>query len=100
MRQATPNGAELLEIGERSQWVCWLVRGVPLWNCLVAEPQGWLLQRALAGSLQLAASAPADRPPGRSPGQHSWRRCWQQWACLWTCRAPARSGWRSCSGQR
>ena len=67
VRQATPNGAVLLERGERPLWVRWLVRAGRLWNRLLAEPQGSLLQRALAANLQLAAGGPADLP-----GQRPW----------------------------
>ena len=57
----------LLETGERPLWVRWLVRAGRLWNRLLAEPQGSLLQRALTASLQLAARGPADLPPGWRP---------------------------------
>ena len=67
VRQATPTGAVLLETGERPLWVRWLVRAGKLWNRLVAEPQGGLLQRAFAANLQLAAWVTADVPPGRRP---------------------------------
>ena len=67
VRQATPNGAVLLETGERPLWVRWLVRAGRLWNRLTAEPPGSLLERAFAASRQLAAGAPADLQPGRRP---------------------------------
>jgi hypothetical protein len=47
--------------------VRWLVRAGRLWNRLLAEPHGSLLQRALAVSLQLAAGGPAELPQGRRP---------------------------------
>ncbi len=58
VRQATPNGAVMLETGEQPLWVRWIRRAVRLWNRLAAEPAGSLLRRAFEASLQLAAEAP------------------------------------------
>ena len=68
VRQATPNGAVLLETGEQPLWVRWIRRAARLWNRLVAEPAGSLLRRAFETSLQLAA----DAPPGLRLAEQSW----------------------------
>ena len=65
VRQATPNGAVLLETGERPLWVRWLLRAVRLWNRLATAPQGSLLHAAFAVSRQLAVTAPASLPLAR-----------------------------------
>jgi hypothetical protein len=66
VRQATPNGAVLLETGERPLWVRWLLRAGRLWNRLVAAEPGSLSREALGVSLQLAAQGPQPL------GQQSW----------------------------
>ena len=65
VRQATPNGAVLLEAGERPLWVRWLQRAGRLWNRLTAAPQGSLLHAAFAVSRQLAATTPENLPLAR-----------------------------------
>jgi hypothetical protein len=65
VRQATPNGAVLLEAGERPLWARWLQRAGRLWNCLTAEPPGSLLHAAFEVSCQLAATTPATVPLAR-----------------------------------
>ena len=101
VRQATPNGAVLLETGEWLLWVHWLVYAGRLWNRLLAEPQGSLLQRVLTASLQLTTGPPADLLGGDSPGQRSWQRRWQLAAVgmPMDCGASVRSVCRSSGSQ-
>jgi hypothetical protein len=51
VRQATPNGAVLLETVEQPLWVRWLRPAARLWNRLTAAPAGSLLRRAFDASL-------------------------------------------------
>lgn len=59
-----PNRTVLLDTCELLLWVRWLVHARPLWNRLLPEPQGNLLQRAFEVSCQLASAALADRQAG------------------------------------
>jgi hypothetical protein len=65
VQQAMPNGAVLLEAGERPLWARWLQRAGRLWNRLTAAPPGSLLHAAFGFSRQLAATAPATLPLAR-----------------------------------
>jgi hypothetical protein len=62
VRQSTPNNVVLAETGQQPLWLRWLRRAAKLWNRLLTEQRGSLLQQALAANTQLAAHS---QPPSR-----------------------------------